>query len=108
MAKTPSNRRLTLLYLANEILQTCRKAPEFNAEFKSVLPAVYDGLRSVEENVKVQCVRLLKVWEDRKVFPADFLKKIEKSVGEVQTLPYVKRKRSSDDLSKLPPVVCTC
>lgn len=37
-----ASKKLTLLYLANDVLQNSKKkGSEFNAEFKTVLPAVF-------------------------------------------------------------------
>ncbi|XP_034707647.1 regulation of nuclear pre-mRNA domain-containing protein 2 [Vitis riparia] len=67
---SPSEQRLAFLYLANDILQNSRrKGSEFVGEFWKVLP---DALRDVMENGdefgRTAVLRLIGIWEERKVF----------------------------------------
>lgn len=67
---SPRDQRLSFLYLANDILQNSRrKGAEFVAEFWKVLP---DALNDVTENGddfgRKAALRLVDIWEDRKVF----------------------------------------
>lgn len=66
----PREQRLAFLYLANDILQNSRrKGAEFVAEFWKVLP---DSLRDViehgDEFGRNAALRLINIWEERKVF----------------------------------------
>ncbi|XP_047977038.1 regulation of nuclear pre-mRNA domain-containing protein 2-like isoform X1 [Salvia hispanica] len=66
----PREQRLAFLYLANDILQNSRrKGAEFVAEFWKVLP---DSLRDViehgDEFAKRSALRLISIWDERKVF----------------------------------------
>ncbi|KAL2246727.1 UNVERIFIED_CONTAM: Regulation of nuclear pre-mRNA domain-containing protein 1B [Sesamum indicum] len=66
----PREQRLAFLYLANDIIQNSRrKGAEFVAEFWKVLP---DCLRDVIENGdefgRNAALRLISIWEERKVF----------------------------------------
>ncbi|KAG0488694.1 hypothetical protein HPP92_007505 [Vanilla planifolia] len=67
---SPKEKRIPFLYLANDILQNSRrKGSEFVNEFWKVLPGslkvVYeDG----EENIKKVVLRLVSIWDERKVF----------------------------------------
>ncbi|KAL1547398.1 regulation of nuclear pre-mRNA domain-containing protein 1B-like isoform X2 [Salvia divinorum] len=66
----PREQRLAFLYLANDILQNSRrKGAEFVAEFWKVLP---DSLRDViehgDEFAKKSALRLISIWDERKVF----------------------------------------
>ncbi|KAL6994507.1 hypothetical protein U1Q18_012610 [Sarracenia purpurea var. burkii] len=67
---SPREQRLAFLYLANDILQNSRrKGIEFVGEFWKVLP---DALRDVIENGdefgRNAALRLVSIWEERKVF----------------------------------------
>ncbi|XP_022922040.1 regulation of nuclear pre-mRNA domain-containing protein 1B-like [Cucurbita moschata] len=67
---SPRDQRLAYLYLANDILQNSRrKGSEFVGEFWKVLP---DALRDVIENGddfgRNAALRLIGIWEERKVF----------------------------------------
>ncbi|XP_042015045.1 regulation of nuclear pre-mRNA domain-containing protein 1B-like [Salvia splendens] len=62
--------RLPFLYLANDILQNSRrKGAEFVAEFWKVLPdSLHDVIEHGDENAKSAALRLISIWEERKVF----------------------------------------
>ncbi|KAM7460252.1 hypothetical protein LguiA_019743 [Lonicera macranthoides] len=67
---SPREQRLAFLYLANDILQNSRrKGSEFVDEFWKFLP---DALRDVIENGgefgKSAVLRLINIWDERKVF----------------------------------------
>ncbi|KAF5735844.1 ENTH/VHS family protein isoform 2 [Tripterygium wilfordii] len=67
---SPREQRLAFLYLANDILQNSRrKGIEFVGEFWRVLP---DALRDVIDNGddfgRNSALRLIGIWEERKVF----------------------------------------
>ncbi|KAL3637048.1 hypothetical protein CASFOL_019347 [Castilleja foliolosa] len=63
-------RRVSLLYLANDIMQNSRrKGGEFVNEFWKVLPTALKGVYdSGEENCRSVAFRLVKIWAERKVF----------------------------------------
>ncbi|KAE8706300.1 ENTH/VHS family protein isoform 3 [Hibiscus syriacus] len=62
--------RLAFLYLANDILQNSRrKGSEFVGEFWKVLPdALRDVIKSGDEFERNAALRLISIWEERKVF----------------------------------------
>ncbi|KAA8548262.1 hypothetical protein F0562_004477 [Nyssa sinensis] len=64
------DQRLAFLYLANDILQNSRrKGSEFVGEFWKVLPnALRDVTESGDESGRNAALRLISIWEDRKVF----------------------------------------
>ncbi|XP_058004649.1 uncharacterized protein LOC110636459 isoform X2 [Hevea brasiliensis] len=67
---SPREQRLAFLYLANDILQNSRrKGSEFVAEFWKVLPdALHDVIGNGDEVGRNAALRLIGIWEDRKVF----------------------------------------
>uniref|UniRef100_A0A6V7QV88 CID domain-containing protein n=1 Tax=Ananas comosus var. bracteatus TaxID=296719 RepID=A0A6V7QV88_ANACO len=66
----PRDRRVSFLYLANDILQNSRrKGMEFISEFWRVLPgALNDVLNNGGEFGRNTVKRLVAIWEERKVF----------------------------------------
>merc|ERR1711881_93839 len=53
LVKTSNNRKLTFLYLANDVVQNSRKkAPEFSKEFGAVLTKVFEHLASLKLDEK--------------------------------------------------------
>ncbi|KAL7610651.1 uncharacterized protein LOC111894764 isoform X1 [Lactuca sativa] len=67
---SPRDQRLAFLYLANDILQNSRrKGSEFVGEFWKVLPdALHDVMDNTDDSGKNAALRLIKIWEERKVF----------------------------------------
>ncbi|CAN6472260.1 unnamed protein product [Victoria cruziana] len=67
---SPREQRVSFLYLANDILQNSRRRGlEFVTEFWKVLPgALNDALENGDEFSKNATMRLIDIWEERKVF----------------------------------------
>ncbi|KAI9083962.1 hypothetical protein K1719_033958 [Acacia pycnantha] len=67
---SPREQRLAFLYLANDILQNSRrKGSEFVGEFWRVLPdALRDVIKNADECGRNAALRLIGIWEERKVF----------------------------------------
>ncbi|CAL0332960.1 unnamed protein product [Lupinus luteus] len=67
---SPREKRLAFLYLANDILQNSRrKGSDFVGEFWKVLPdALRDVIANGDEFARNAALRLIGIWEDRKVF----------------------------------------
>lgn len=67
---SPREQRVSFLYLANDILQNSRrKGSEFVVEFWRVLPdALNDVLENGNDSDKRAALRLVGIWEERKVF----------------------------------------
>ncbi|KDD73451.1 hypothetical protein H632_c2165p0 [Helicosporidium sp. ATCC 50920] len=63
-------KRLSLIYLANDICQTSRrKGPEFAEQFFRVLPrALTRALAQADELSRQRLTRVVRVWEERGVF----------------------------------------
>ncbi|KAL5546892.1 hypothetical protein UlMin_006579 [Ulmus minor] len=62
-------RRISFLYLANDILQNSRRTgSEFVNEFWKVLPAALKHVYESDERGKKAATRLVDIWEERKVF----------------------------------------
>ncbi|KAI8110619.1 hypothetical protein M9435_002293 [Picochlorum sp. BPE23] len=69
-SKSSTKKKLSLLYLANDVLQTSRKkGPEYVQEFLKVLPkAVAAFLQKADDAGKKSVDRMISVWEKRQVF----------------------------------------
>ncbi|KAI8910854.1 hypothetical protein EDD86DRAFT_203777 [Gorgonomyces haynaldii] len=69
---------LPLFYLANEVIQTStRKGPSFVNEFKSALIVLLpDLIDKGNQETKAGILETLKVWKERGVYDADFIKKL--------------------------------
>ncbi|PNX83050.1 hypothetical protein L195_g039088 [Trifolium pratense] len=67
---SPREKKLPFLFLANDILQNSRrKGSEFVGEFWKVLPdALRDVIQNGDDYARNQAMRLVGIWEERKVF----------------------------------------
>ncbi|KAG2593975.1 protein diaphanous homolog 1-like isoform X4 [Panicum virgatum] len=65
-----SERRLSLLYLANDIMQNSRKEGNgYITEFMRVIPAALNEVLTIRDDLGRNVVkRLIDIWEDRKIF----------------------------------------
>lgn len=69
--KVSNNRKLTFMYLANDVIQNSKKkGPEYREEFAKRFPKVFKHLGGVDLDEKTQkgVERLLSVWEQRGIF----------------------------------------
>lgn len=80
-----SNKKLTLLYLANDVIQNSkRKGPEFRTEFGKVLPRALQYVsREKDESFRKSVERVISVWEERKVFEPDTIVRFKSMLGKI-------------------------
>uniref|UniRef100_A0A672ZJ05 Regulation of nuclear pre-mRNA domain containing 1B n=1 Tax=Sphaeramia orbicularis TaxID=375764 RepID=A0A672ZJ05_9TELE len=85
LKKAKSNRKLTFLYLANDVIQNSKKkGPEFTKDFESVLVdacshvARYDA----DENCKKHMERLLNIWKERNLYRSDFIQQLKLAIED--------------------------
>ena len=78
-----SNRKLTLLYLANDVIQNSKKkGPEYKSEFLRILPRVFQLISREKDSSLVKSVeRIVSVWEERKVFDSDVILRFKSILG---------------------------
>jgi len=108
-------KKLTFLYLANDVIQTSKKkGPEFSQEFEGVLPyAFHHVLKEADEKMRHSCERILDVWKDRGIYDLGFINaiKLTKDRGSSEgkgrepennnrPTPILKKPRSDEDKSK--------
>ena len=76
-------KRMTLMYLANHILQEGRKkGKEFTDEFLRALPRCLKLVqRSGDDKSRKSAERLLKIWEERRVFSSSAVKTLQEHLA---------------------------
>lgn len=81
--KAPADRRMALLYLANHIIQEGRKkGPGFQEEYYKVLPkAISTMCKSSDDKTRKSIMRLVSVWEERRVFGNKHIKSFKEALG---------------------------
>ncbi|KAK7591085.1 hypothetical protein V9T40_002698 [Parthenolecanium corni] len=78
------SRQLTLMYLANDVLQNSKKkGPEYGKQFGTVLKKAYEimGGDSCSEKTQKSLQRLLQIWEERGVYPKEFILELKAALG---------------------------
>ncbi|XP_046659484.1 regulation of nuclear pre-mRNA domain-containing protein 1B isoform X2 [Homalodisca vitripennis] len=107
--KGEEGRQLTLMYLANDVIQNSKKkGPEYGREFGTVLRKAFEvvGQKMQGEKTKRSINRLLDVWEERGVYSksqiADFRRAFRNEVKE-DTPPPKKKSRASNGVSRRKP-----
>ncbi|KAI7798850.1 hypothetical protein IRJ41_015899, partial [Triplophysa rosa] len=78
LKKAQVPRKLTLLYLANDVIQNSkRKGPEFTQDFAPVIVDAFKHVSSQgDEGCKKQLGRVLSIWQERAVYENEVLGKL--------------------------------
>ncbi|XP_015684600.1 regulation of nuclear pre-mRNA domain-containing protein 1B [Protobothrops mucrosquamatus] len=95
LRKAKSSRKLTFLYLANDVIQNSKKkGPEFTKEFESVLVDAFSHVaREADEGCKKPLERLLNIWQERSVYGGEFIQQLKLSMEDSNS-PQPKARRS--------------
>lgn len=84
LGNTKKDRKLTMLYLANDVVQNARKKyPEIPKEFGKVMKQVFAHLGALDFDKKTDASldRLLSIWKERQIFDKQVTLDIEKVWG---------------------------
>lgn len=97
LRKAKSSRKLTFLYLANDVIQNSkRKGPEFTKDFAPVIVDAFKHVSSeTDENCKKHLSRVISIWEERAVYDNDVLDQLREALfgekkGKKRTYEQVK------------------
>ncbi|XP_078543708.1 regulation of nuclear pre-mRNA domain-containing protein 1A isoform X1 [Lissotriton helveticus] len=97
LRKAKSNRKLTFLYLANDVIQNSkRKGPEFTKDFAPVIADAFKHVSSeTDENCKKHLSRVISIWEERAVYDNEVLDQLREALfgekkGKKRTYEQVK------------------
>ncbi|XP_042187694.1 regulation of nuclear pre-mRNA domain-containing protein 1B isoform X1 [Callorhinchus milii] len=84
LRKAKPNRKLTFLYLANDVIQNSKKkGPEFTKDFAPVLVDAFSHVSSEsDENCKKHLERVLAIWQERMVYENDFIDQLKHLLSE--------------------------
>ncbi|KAK0151070.1 Regulation of nuclear pre-mRNA domain-containing protein 1B [Merluccius polli] len=84
LKKAKSSRKLTFLYLANDVIQNSKKkGPEFAKDFETVLvDACSHVAREAEGSCKKPMERLLNIWKERALYRADFIQQLKLAIED--------------------------
>ncbi|XP_054164635.1 regulation of nuclear pre-mRNA domain-containing protein 1B-like [Oppia nitens] len=73
LKKAKASRRLTFMYLANDVIQNSRKkGPEFSKEFGVVLKLAFESVAKDSDDKTLSSLdRILTIWEQRTIYDAN-------------------------------------
>lgn len=78
------SKKLTFIYLANDVIQNSRKkGPEFRNEFAPILaPALKIMAQTASDEKTIQRIeRILNIWDERKIFDSKQIAEFRGSLG---------------------------
>ncbi|CAL1284910.1 unnamed protein product [Larinioides sclopetarius] len=110
LKKAKSNRKLTFMYLANDVIQNSKKkGPEFSKEFSTVLSKAFAHVNESVNDAKTKSGldRIISVWEDRNVYDSTVISSLraampkKKKIKVLEVEPVVKK--TKEELTVLSP-----
>lgn len=103
LKKAKPNRKLTFMYLANDVIQISKKkGPEFSKEFSSVLSKAFAHVYEcvADAKTKTGLERIINVWEDRNVYDASVISGLRSAMKVNSPVVTVKKSESRSEKSK--------
>nr|CAH7754729.1 unnamed protein product [Callosobruchus chinensis] len=92
LVKAKENKKLTFMYLANDVIQNSRKkGPEYGKEFGLHLKKAFEHMSKSDEKTKNSLDRLLNIWEERGIYDGVLISEFKRALGKLMihnTLTY--------------------
>ncbi|KAG5838034.1 regulation of nuclear pre-mRNA domain-containing protein 1B isoform X1 [Anguilla anguilla] len=90
LKKAKRSRKLTFLYLANDVIQNSKKkGPEFTRDFEGVLVDACSHVasyvfsrRESDDGSKKHMERLLNIWQERNLYRSDFIQQLKLAIED--------------------------
>ncbi|RWS03189.1 regulation of nuclear pre-mRNA domain-containing protein 1B-like isoform X3 [Dinothrombium tinctorium] len=84
LRKARQTRKLTFMYLANDVIQNSRKKePEFTKEFASILKPSFENVaKDADEKTWIGLDRILSVWQERNIYDESQIQEFRKAIGQ--------------------------
>ncbi|XP_055950126.1 regulation of nuclear pre-mRNA domain-containing protein 1B-like [Argiope bruennichi] len=113
LKKAKASRKLTFMYLANDVIQNSKKkGPEFSKEFSTVLSKAFAHVNeSVNEpKTKQGLERIINVWADRNVYDHSIISSFRAAMGakspEPETVKEIQKpKRKKIKVMEMEPII---
>ncbi|XP_030641415.1 regulation of nuclear pre-mRNA domain-containing protein 2 [Chanos chanos] len=87
LKKSDANHRLNLFYLANDVIQNCKRknAIVYRTTFASVLPDA--ALLVKDGKVRKSVERIFSIWQERNVYPEELISELKSSLQKKEAPP---------------------
>ncbi|XP_070195087.1 regulation of nuclear pre-mRNA domain-containing protein 1B-like [Littorina saxatilis] len=94
LSKARPSKKLTFVYLANDIIQNSKKkGPEFAKQFELVLEEAFsNAAKGTEDKTKQSLGRVLNIWQERGVYDKHLIKKVKHAMEGKEESPKVEEK----------------
>uniref|UniRef100_A0A8C5DAN0 Regulation of nuclear pre-mRNA domain-containing protein 2 n=1 Tax=Gouania willdenowi TaxID=441366 RepID=A0A8C5DAN0_GOUWI len=108
LRKADPSHRLNLLYLANDVIQNCKRknAIVYRTAFTEVLPDAFlhEGDRKVIKSVE----RILSIWEERGVYPGTLVSDLRSTLIKEESPPETPVEQKKNTLAEVPHQYLSC
>ncbi|XP_076264832.1 regulation of nuclear pre-mRNA domain-containing protein 1B isoform X1 [Rhynchophorus ferrugineus] len=87
LLKAKESRKLTFMYLANDVIQNSRKkGPEYGQEFGTLLKKAFEHMSACDEKTKNGLDRLLSIWQDRGIYGSVQIMEFKRSLRKLSNI----------------------
>ncbi|KAK6326833.1 hypothetical protein J4Q44_G00024780 [Coregonus suidteri] len=99
LKKSDTNHRLNLFYLANDVIQNCKRknAIVYRSAFAEVLPNA--ALMVKDPKVRKSVERIFTIWEERNVYPEELITQLKANLARKER----EREREKEKAKETPP-----
>uniref|UniRef100_A0A0B6Y8G2 CID domain-containing protein n=1 Tax=Arion vulgaris TaxID=1028688 RepID=A0A0B6Y8G2_9EUPU len=89
LEKAKPTKRLTFVYLANDVIQNSKKkGPEFSKDFSNILAdAFIQASKEADDKMKASLIRVINIWKERGVYDKAFIKRLKLCVTTTLATP---------------------
>ncbi|XP_069551976.1 regulation of nuclear pre-mRNA domain-containing protein 2-like isoform X1 [Brachyistius frenatus] len=104
LKKSDNNHRLNLFYVANDVIQNCKRknAIVFRSAFAEVLPNA--TLLIKDGKVRKSVERILTIWEERSVYPEEVISKFKAGMNKREKEREKQKEKEKEKEKETPPV----
>ncbi|TSL82602.1 Regulation of nuclear pre-mRNA domain-containing protein 2 [Bagarius yarrelli] len=87
LKKSDANHRLNLFYLANDVIQNCKRknAIIYRGTFAEILPGAALLVRDAKVRKSVE--RIFNIWQERSVYPEELITELKANLQKKETTP---------------------
>ncbi|GAA6220618.1 regulation of nuclear pre-mRNA domain-containing protein 2-like isoform X1 [Lates japonicus] len=103
LKKSDNNHRLNLFYLANDVIQNCKRknAIVFRSAFAEVLPNAVQLIK--DGKVRKSVERIFTIWEERSVYPEEVISQLKASFNKKEKEREKQKEKEKEKEKETPP-----
>ncbi|XP_041843283.1 regulation of nuclear pre-mRNA domain-containing protein 2 [Melanotaenia boesemani] len=109
LKKSDNNHRLNLFYLANDVIQNCKRknAVVFRSAFSEVLPNAAQLIK--DGKVRKSVERIFTIWEERSIYPEEVIAQFKANLNkkEKEREKQKEKEKEKEKLKETPPANAT-